>query len=419
MPNGNQLPFTWEDYKAYLKDVVALIDYPGFRDAPEREEDLERRISEAEAMLGANPEAAFTAANLSLLVQLPYFNYAFQETTGTSLTQWYNLYTKALPEEILPEEISPTEWEREQFEWQQQQALWGRERAEEEGAWQRERAMLPWTMGMTPAEQAQTAQWGAAGRQAEMQEAYRLAALGETGWIERWYAREAQRAQRWQPQPTRWDKVGFRNPYVAYLRTYKPERLQELVAKGFAPQEMVTEPLARFGEPYPRPEEYTYGAAPAEERVTISPEGEVKITVPSGAPMAGRAAVEGQPPISGKYPRVERGEAPPFRAGEFVTPTPRPRGARKRPSRPTAPPMPEELAPFLPAGVPGEPIQKGWQIPPPSAQLWGRTPPSVRSKLAGYAQYGGGLSYEDLMWRQQQRQMPARAGRWGVPRQWT
>lgn len=342
----------------------------------------------------------------------------------------------------LPEEVSPTEWEREQFEWEKERELWGREQTEEEFAlqqrqaqWQRQQAMLPYEQ-MTLAQQHQA-------RLQQMQEATRLAGLGETGWIERWYAQQARQARFPQREPLPWYTRGGGLAGIAGWEGMRPEERGEWIRRyekgkwaGMAPevQEMVE---AGYGWPKPSAGEQIgygetwpgFGAAPQPEweaargttaqflpskTISIKPTGEISIKEEGGMPERGRA---GQEPTPTSYrdvylgrpaPTAPVGEAPPRKKGR----------ARARP-RPTAPPMPAELAPFLPQAVVGEPIQKGWQIPPPSAQLWGRTPPSTRAMLRGYTQWGGEQPYEDIMWGQQQRQMPTPTGRWGPARQWT
>lgn len=427
MPNGNQLPFGWREYKAYLKTMVKEINYPGVWDKPERKADLERMISEAESILGANPEMAFTAGNFNLLMSLPYFAAAFEYSTGTSPTSWYNLYVKTAPEvtptgvesrggydflvdeagniisslgrtpDVAPDEL--TRWQQAQLQQAQQEMAWQREQA----MWGREEAMLPYGQ-MTAYQQAQM-------QLSQMQYAAQLAALGEEGWIEQHYAQQAQR----QPPPVQWDKEGYRNPYVAYLQKYDPDRLRELVEQGFAPREMLTEPLAQFGEPYRKPEEYTYQAGPVWEPpaegqrvIKVSPEGGVEVTA-KPAPM-------------GRFGQVTRPEAqptPPFREGEFVTKTPR-RGGRPSPQPTGPPPTPEWLPQFAPWLTAGQPIERG-QMPTPSGQMWGQRLPSELAGLRGFTKWGGaGRTYEDIYAHMLQMQPQAPwggRGRWPAARQ--
>jgi len=210
-------------------------------------------------------------------------------------------------------------------------------------------------------------------RMTELQYAVEMAGLGEEGWIERWYADQARIAQFSSPE---WHKEGSRNPYAAYLKKYDPTRLEELVQKGYAPVESITEPLAQLGEPYPKPEDYTY--APPNEQVgsgniVIKPDGEIDIPFSSG-----RAFTAWQQ----KKAETSAQETPSYEdvKGEFVTKTPKKGKARPRP---TAPPTPAWLHKFAPWLTEGQPITKG-QMPTPSGQLWGQTPPSVQAGLKGF-----------------------------------
>jgi len=174
-----------------------------------------------------------------------------------------------------------------------------------------------------------------------------------------------------------------------------------------------------YGEDWPGLAEYQASVSPT--KVTVSPTGEVSITTPSAPPTT---------PPSGFGAWKGGGEPTRLPQKPSMTPAPYPvvgtgisGGKKKARPRPTAPPFPSELGAFLPQGVAGQPIQRGWQMPTPSGQLMGRTDPSTLAKLQGYTQYGGGLSYEDLMARAQRQQPRTPSGiggrQWGVPRQWT
>ena len=296
------------------------------------------------------------------------------------------------------------------------------------------------TMGLTPWQERQV---GLQERQAgldELRYAVEMAGRGNEYWIDKWYADEARRAQFEQKPPSPWYMGGHGLAGIAGWGEMRPEERGEWLRRkeksqwaGMHPevQEMVT---AGYGFPKATPgAQFGYGEtwpgfaeAPQPEweaakgttsqflptkTISIKPSGEISIKEDGGMPERGRA---GQEPTSANYrdvylkrpaPTAPVGKAPPRKKGK----------GRARP-RPTAPPMPAELGPFLPQAVVGEPIQKGWQIPPPSGQLWGRTPPSTRGKLAGYTRFGGGRSYEDLMWQMGAMQPRTPAGVYG--RRW-
>lgn len=432
MPNGNQLPFTWEDYKAYLKDVVALINYPGFRDAPEREEDLERRISEAEAMLGANPEAAFTAANLSRLLQLPYFAHAFEQTTGTSLSSWYTTYTKALPEEEeLPwEEQLERQRELLELEWGVEarvtpQELWEREQEKREFGWQRERAMLPYEQ-MTVAEQAQL------GLQRQQWQAGLMARPSD--WIERWYAmnmpspepREERRGVvpwvDWpESQRQQFLETG-RTPRTGYQVRPEQEWLMQAPQAGW---QVTTDPET-LGAGFIDPAEYQRAQAEAAAitaptEVKITPTGEVSIKTP----MAGKGAYETAPPkVTGPQMPMAGRAAYQAVTGPYAQ-APKKRGARRKPQPPTPPPPPPTppwLTKFAPWLTPGQPITRG-RVATPSGQMWAGVTPSERAGLGGYLEWAGGRPLEDIeahMAMMRPETPRGIAGRqWRPVRQWT
>lgn len=422
MPDG-KLPFGWKEYKAYLQEIIKEIDYPGVWDKPEREADLKRMISEAESILGASPETAFTAGNFNLLMSLPHFNDVFEYRTGTSPTTWYNLYAKTMPE--APEEPALTpeeeyEWWRKQreYEWalearvtpaEEQEVAWQRQQA----LWGREQAMLPYG-GMTAYQQAQI-------QQDRMREAYRLAALGEEGWIERAYAQQAQQAQ-FEAQPKPWYMRGGGLAGIAGWEGMSPEERGEWLrrkeySQAWAPvhPQVKGQVLSGYGWPEAPPGQgISYGAewpgfseAPQPEfeeslgfKVDIKPSGEVKIE--RGTPMAGRAAevtAPTAPAVSGKYPRAEavsgkypRVGAPPSPVGAAP---PRRGGGRARP-QPRGIPTPAWLPQFAPWLTTGEPISKGW-MPTPSGQMWGQISPSTLAGLKGFTKWGGaGRSMEDI-----------------------
>lgn len=327
-------------------------------------------------------------------------------------------YTKwaegMMPEEI-PTELTP--WE----EWQKEKAILPYEQmtaaqqaqlqlGQQELAWERQQAMR-----MTPWQQAQQAQWGEESRLAQMREATRLAGLGDVGWIEQWYAQQAQQA-RFAAEPQPWYTGGGGLAGIAGWEAMRPEERGEWMRREQFSQFAGIDPQiqARMREGWGIPPDVTgLGEPPPAEKVSIKPTGEISISMP----MTGQAAARQPTGEPATLPMAARAAAErPFPVG----PT-KPKGkGRPTPPRPTAPPMPAELAPFLPAGVTGQPIQRGWQMPPPSAQLWGRTPPSTREQLRGYTQFGGGQTYEDLMWQMEQmRPRPTYAGRWRAARQWT
>ncbi len=274
---------------------------------------------------------------------------------------------------------------------------------EEKFAFQQQQALQ-----QTQFQQAQMQIQQSQARQAEMQAAAQLAALGEEGWIQSWYAQQAKQAKFGQEAPG-WDKTGFRNPYAAYLKQYQPEVLEQMIAAGTAPIEQATQPLARFGEPYRKPEEYTY--QPQGETIDIKPDGAVKITV--GSQIGG---------MRGQTPEALRDVTPPTfeeTKGQFVTKTPKKGRARPTP-RPTAPPTPAWLPQFAPWLTAGQPIERG-QMPTPSGQQWQGITPSVMGGLRGFTKWGGaGRSLEDIFAAMQRMQPEAPwggRGRWQTARQ--
>ncbi len=253
--------------------------------------------------------------------------------------------------------------EQVRLSWQQQQA-----RLEQEQAW------LPYQQ-MTAYQQSQA-------RQSEMQYAAQLAALGEEGWIQSWYANQAQQAQ-FESKP--WYTQGGGLAGIAGWESMKPEERGEWKRRYEYSQWARLSPDAQrqvtagYGFPQPSPGQGFSLGAPVGERIPGLP-------VPPGPQ-----------PI---------GEAPP---------------RKKRPiSRPTAPPTPEWLPQFAPWLTAGQPISRG-QLPTPSGQLLSRTPPSVLAGLKGFTQWkGAGRSLEDILAHAQQMQ-PRRPwggqGIWGAARQ--
>jgi len=261
----------------------------------------------------------------------------------------------------------------------------------------------------------------------QMREAYRLEALGAEGWIERALAEQA----KWKPQ-VRWDKEGFRNPYAAYLRTYQPERLNELVALGFASEKMLLplDTYSKFGEPYPKPEEgerpgelierptypeyFTKDTLPTKRWVAENPQAgtpgwlgastkgtTTKITIkPGGETVVSSAPVPGGETI------------PPYEdvKDEFITKT-KPRVINKKPGIPT----PGWLANITPWLSTGQDISKG-QLPTPSGQWWTQAMPDVLGGLKGFTKWGGaGRSFEDIYSHMRQMQPE---GVWGGKGRW-
>lgn len=427
MPNG--LPITWEQYKAYLEEVTRQTAYPGFWDKSERKADLERLISQAEAILGANPETAFMAMNISRLMGLPYFAPAFEFTSGMPLNQWYTTYTKALPE--IPEEV-PTEltpWE----EWQKEKAMLPYEQmtaaqqaqlqlGQQELAW--EQQQFQWQQQqagvMTPWQQEQA-------RLNQLQYAAQLAGLGDVGWIEQWYAQQAQQARFAQGEPKPWWTEGHGLAGIAGWKGMQPEERGDWMRRYERSHLADIHPQiqARMREGWGLPDfggkQGSLGEPPPAERVNIKPDGTISISMP----MTGQVAYQqtGRGPIQ---PTGETANLP--MAGRAAQQRPYPvdytkkKKKKKARPRPTAPPFPAELGAFLPAGRVGKPIEKGWQMPTPSGQLWGKTAPSTKGKLKGYTRYGGGTSYEDLMarmeWQRPRTPASTYGRRWGVPRQY-
>ena len=406
MPEG--LPLTWEQYKAYLKEITKATNYPGLWDKPERAADLKSLIEQAERILGANPEAAFKAGNMSLLIGLPYFSTAFEFASGMPLTQWYNLYTKALPEDAPLEDI-PSEFDIERFKWQQQQDLWARGLqeeqfglAEEKFAFQQQQAMLPFEQ-MTAFQQAQT-------RMSEMQQASQLAALGEEGWIQQWYARQAKGAQfqevrkPWFAENSGlagmmgWDEMKP-NERAEWLRRFAKGQwarvspdVQKSVLQGFGFPERAPGGDISFGAPIP-------------------PE----IPAPAGATDWTRFGARGEGGVLTLKTMPSLGIEAPFPIGEAP-----PRETRGPQPRPTAPPTPAGLPQFAPWLAEGQPITRG-EMPTPSGQLWSRTTPSERGMLRGFTKWGGaGRSFEDIqaeMFRMQPQAVFGGRGRFRAARQ--
>lgn len=66
------------------------------------------------------------------------------------------------------------------------------------------------------------------------------------------------------------------------------------------------------------------------------------------------------------------------------------------PQPPAIPPVPEWLAPFSPGQITGAELQR-LPIRTPSAQMWARTPWSVREGLRGYTEWAGHRPYLDVL----------------------
>jgi len=368
MPNG--LPITWEDYKAYLREITKGVDYPGLWDKPERAADLERLIKEAEAILGPNPEAVFTSANLSRLMSLPYFSPAFEYASGMPLTQWHTLYSKTLPEEpeLTPEEEHEWWRKKQEYEWQLG-ARWTPQEREQLGFRERE---LTWEQERFRLEQA------AAGRQLNLEQEFEsfrkdllLQLTGPGDWIKNWMLKN------------------MPNPYKP------PERLKKWQQQKPAGMSLAEAGREGYWLPPSAVEKMGGKGWPAQIGGYFKPRKEI-FTGP-GVPGVARLAEE----IGGQ----------PFRAARKYRPPPK---------TPTTPPAPPWLSQFAPSQVAGQPVTPG-QISPPSGQLWARTPWSQRQMLGGYAEFAG-QSYEDILAQMAMMQpvtpLGIRQRRWTPTRQW-
>jgi len=66
--------------------------------------------------------------------------------------------------------------------------------------------------------------------------------------------------------------------------------------------------------------------------------------------------------------------------------------------RPTTPPLPEELSPFVTRGEAGQPISQKMQLTTPSLQQWGQTPWATQQKFGGLAEWMGGVgTYRNIL----------------------
>lgn len=303
--------------------------------------------------------------------------------------------------------------EQARLTWQQQQA-----RIEQEQAW------LPYQQ-MTAYQQAQM-------QLSQMQQAAQLAGLGEEGWIQQWYAQQAQQAQ-FKAPPKPWFTAGAGLAGIAGWEQMKPEERGEWMRRFEHSQWARLDPSvqaqvqAGWGFPQAAPGEQISLGEPStqpwggEREVIIKPSGEIDI---KGMPMTGQAAYQqgGVEPKTGvsptrPHPRGPSGDfqAPPFAVGE----APPRRGGEPRP-QPTAPPTPEWLPQFAPWLTAGEPITKG-QMATPSAQMWAGVSPSVQAGLRGFAKWGGtDRSMEDIYAHMLQMQPEAPwggRGRWQPARQ--
>jgi len=101
--------------------------------------------------------------------------------------------------------------------------------------------------------------------------------------------------------------------------------------------------------------------------------------------------------------------------GEWAEP-PAPKQARVA----STPPAPAWLSRMVPSQIRGQPITKT-ALAPPSGQSLTRLTPTESAGMAGYADWAGGMSWNDLMnmTRMMQPQMPTGAGRtqWAAARQ--
>lgn len=316
--------------------------------------------------------------------------------------------------EVEPEEL--TRWQEAQL-WQAQQEMGLRRR---ELGWEREEARLPYEQ-MTAWQQAQT-------RQQELQYAAHLAGLGEAGFIERWYAQQAQQA-RFQPRGREYGQV----PWVSWTEPEREKYMEtRTTPRGYqvrpeaewlmrSPEWQVTTDPEALQAGFIDPAEYQRAQAEAAAitaptEVKITPTGEVSIKTP----MTGKGAYEAAPSRP-QMPMAGRAAYADVR-GPYAE-APRERGRRRAPRpRPEAPPTPAYLPKFAPWLTPGQPITPG-QIPTPSGQLWAGTLPSERAGLGAFAQWGGGRTLQDIeahMAMMRPETPRGVAGRqWRPARQWT
>jgi len=252
--------------------------------------------------------------------------------------------------------------------------------------------------------------------QSELDLALRLAGLGEEGWIERFYAKQAQQAEK-VSKP--WYTEGGGLAGIAGWKGMAPEERGDWISRYEKSQWAKIDPtiqermLAGYGLPSPPPGESISLGDPHEGSWGLieKPVGEYTSTTTA----AERAAlVEGRmtKPVVGLEELP-----PPFPVGEAP-----PRESRAKPKpRPKTPPTPAWLPQFAPWLAEGQPISRG-QMPTPSGQLWGRTTPSVKAGLKGFTKWkGAGRSLEDIYAHmlQMQPQAPRGAGyqRWLPQRQ--
>ena len=281
--------------------------------------------------------------------------------------------------------------------------------AEEQFAFQQQQAVQ-----QTQYQRAQLAVQQSQARQAEMQAAAQLAGLGEEGWIQQWYARQAQQAQFTAAQKPWWaERVGMAgmvgwgemkpNERADWIRRFEKGQwarlspdVQKSVLQGFGFPTPTVGGQISFGEDIP-----------AEKQVA-----------PAGAVDWTRFGARGEGGVLTTKTIPSLGIEAPFRVGEV--PPREERRARPTP-RPTTPPTPEWLPQFAPWLTTGQPITRG-QMPTPSGQQWAGIPPSVIGGLKGFTKWGGaGRSLEDIYahMRQMQPQAPIGGrGRWQPARQW-
>lgn len=247
----------------------------------------------------------------------------------------------------------------------------------------------------------------------QMQEASRLAGLGDEGWIERWYAQQAEQAKfpregrglseqniynMWAGMPPQ-SRAWALDRYGSQLDPASLEALQ----RGFA---RPTGELGAFKgaegrvpqiEPdvgWLQQETERGGFTPHYPSIDIKPDGEIKIT-----------ETPKQAPSTGSYRDVYAGKFPVGEASE--------KKQKARP-KPTAPPTPAWLPQFAPWLTPGQPIEGG-QVATPSGQMWAGLKPSEIGGFKGFTQAGkAGRSFEDIYAHMLQMQPKTpRGGGWG------
>ena len=300
-------------------------------------------------------------------------------------------------------------WDKRRFGLEQQQEL-GIEQARL--GWQQQEAMLPWTQGMTPYEQARM------GLQERQWQAGLMARPSD--WIQRWYAMQS---GQYPEAPKPWYTKGSGLAGIAGWESMKPEERGEWIERFQHSQWARLDPTiqeqvkAGYGFPTPQAgEQISYGQPYQQPEVDVKPSGEIKIRL-AGAPMTGRAAQQApQPPQPVERYTAGKGIG---KISPMLVGPPPPRGGGIRERQPSAPPTPAWLAQFAPWLTVGEPIKPG-AIPTPSGQQWGRTPWSVKEGLRGFAEFAGGRPLEDIYAHMLQMQPQAPwggRGRWRTPTQ--